>query len=326
MNGNLLIRFVLLWLFICGLSDFDGKLTTLVTLGAAACNYGYTKWKDRRKRLELTDERKEQIKKIMKEPSPLEVTDYEEKIRRNLILSSSLAIVFTVLGLQLSPSSRFLGGIQFDNITSELVYFILLAVIVYESVHYFWLVRNKFKLWCVRLTGTGNIEGVRPQEGSFSEGIRQEIDYGGLSENSNFYTWMFELEKPIQSISNTWQEQWRSLDSRLFTDSENSSQYYSEQMKKLNEIYTATEQLTNALENARINASMVAFDNCYDSLVRSQSWRWVILDVLLPALLSISAIGFIGYELYTMDSSLESHTGSIATKVTSYTFTVEVKK
>ncbi|MCE7553619.1 hypothetical protein [Aliivibrio fischeri] len=117
MSGSSLIKLVLVWLFICGLSDFDGQLSTLGTLSVAILCYVYSKWQKRRTLVELTDERKEQIEKIMKEPSPLEVTDYEEKIRRNLVLSSSAAIVFTSLGLQLSPSSRFLGGIQFNNIT-----------------------------------------------------------------------------------------------------------------------------------------------------------------------------------------------------------------
>lgn len=69
---------------------------------------------------------------------------------------------------------------------------------------------------------------------------------------------------------------------------------------------------------------MHRFDNWYHNLVRSQSWRWVILDVLIPVVLSVSAIGLIGYELYTMDSSLDNK--ELTTEVPSYTCTVEVTK
>lgn len=300
MSSNSLINLVLVWLYVCGLSDFDGELATIVTLGIVICFYGYSKWKSRRKRLELTKERKEKIKKIMKEPSPLEVTAYEEKIRRNLIISSSIAILFTLLGLKLSPDSRFLGGIQFESITPELVYYALLAVIVYESIHYFWLVKNKFQLWRTRLTGTGNVDGVRPQMGSFSEGLRQCIDYGGLSKNSNFYTWMFELERPIKEAVDSWKDKCSSIDASLFTEAENSPSYYSEQQRMVKDMLEATKQLTEALENTRINTSMVAFDNWYDGMVKSQSRRWFVLDVLLPSILSISAIGLISFELYSL--------------------------
>jgi hypothetical protein len=39
------------------------------------------------------------IELIMKEPSPLEATEYEEKIRRNLLISSMIAIMSLFLGI-----------------------------------------------------------------------------------------------------------------------------------------------------------------------------------------------------------------------------------
>ncbi|MCG9727440.1 hypothetical protein [Vibrio brasiliensis] len=299
MSAISLIKLVLVWLFVCGITNFDGEITTLVTLGIAISYYSHSKWVNRRRVLELTDDRKEQIKKIMKEPSPLEVTDYEEKIRRNLIIGSSIAILFTLLGLKLSPSSRFLGGIQFENLTPEIIYYTLLAVIVYESIHYFWLIKNKFQLWRIRLTGTGNVDGVRPQMGTYSQGVKQVYDYGGLTKNSNFYTWMFELEPPIKDSIAIWEEKCSSIDESLFTEAENSPSYYSAQQKLVKEMVDATERLTQALENTRINTSMVAFDNWYDQMVKSQSRRWLFLDVLLPGILSLSALALISLKLYS---------------------------
>ena len=84
----------------------------------------------------------EKTEKIMKEPSPVEVSNYEEKIRRNLMIGSALAFVFTYLELIPSPNSRFLGGLMFENLTPKTIYVLSFVFIVYEFIQYFWLVSN----------------------------------------------------------------------------------------------------------------------------------------------------------------------------------------
>ena len=325
MSGSSLIKLVLVWLFICGLSDFDGQLSTLGTLSVAILCYVYSKWQKRRTLVELTDERKEQIEKIMKEPSPLEVTDYEEKIRRNLVLSSSAAIVFTSLGLQLSPRSRFLGGIQFNNITSELVYMNLLAVVIYESIHYFWLVKNSFQLWRVRLTGTKH-EEHRGSSGMIAGMGNDPKDNRGKQENSNFYIWMLENQRQFLSGVENNKNQWEQIEDWVkgLDDQSTPGTTASVISDRFNNLVNVIDNQQKTIENIRVSASMHRFDNWYHSLVRSQSWRWVILDVLIPVVLSVSAIGLIGYELYIMDSSLDNK--ELTTEVPSYTCTVEVTK
>lgn len=322
MRDDLLIKLILIWLFVCGLSDFDGQLATLVTLVTAICFYGNSKWKSRRPPIDLSDERKEKIEQIMKSPSPLEVTDYEEKIRRNLILSSAAAIVFTSLGLKLSSSSRFLGGIQFENITSELVYWILLSVIIYESVQYFWLIINSFQLWRVRLTGT-RAEEYRGSAGMFGD-ANDPMDSSGKQENSNFYVWMLENQRKFLNSTSHNTQQWKLIEKAVQELEEKpNSGTEGALVKNFEKLKTAIENQKEAIDNIRIDASMHRFDTWYDSMVKSQSRRWLALDVLLPALLSLTAISLIGIELYRMESVTEA----IAEKpLTAYTCVVELTK
>ncbi len=133
--------------------------------------------------------------------------------------------------------------------------------------------------------GPGRLGGMNPPE-----------DYSGKDENSNFYNWMFENQRDrttamtdLLKQSSEFQALVDSLKQAHSDDSELSSMI-SELDKKSKVIEQSTSGLAKAVENIRVNGSMLRFDQWYKILIRSQNARWITLDMLLPFALSLTAI------------------------------------
>ncbi|ELU4011386.1 hypothetical protein QPB16_004319 [Vibrio vulnificus] len=230
----------------------------------------------------------EAIEKLMGDPTPLEVTDYEEKIRRNLLFASMVVFGLTYLKLIPSSDSKFFG-LSFDNLTPESIYIVLLVIVSYELTHYIWLVVNKISYWKVRLTGT-NPGVTRGNTGMRFGDEFDSYDHAGNQENSNFYVWMLEQNRTLNPILNNYSETWAKLESMAFDNESLDSSRSQEVLTKLNEISALQTRLEKHLTNIRIDASMQRFDSNYSMMVRSQSLRWVMLDLILPVLSGVGAI------------------------------------
>lgn len=149
---------------------------------------------------DTTNSRKEQVEQLMQEPMPIAVTDYEERIRRNLLIASAISVCFTYFKLIPAKDSTLLGGFKFENLTPDTIYFLLLLFVLYEFVHYLWLVANKLMYWRIRLTGTNPGE-VRDNQGAMSDSHNDPYDYKGKQENSNFYIWLIENKPQLLAHS-----------------------------------------------------------------------------------------------------------------------------
>ncbi|XNT04642.1 hypothetical protein AB6D20_025985 [Vibrio splendidus] len=227
----------------------------------------------------------------MKEPLGIESSDYEEKIRRNLLLASAISFCFTYLKLTPAKDTLFMG-LKFENLTSETIYLLLLVFVGYELVQYTWLVMNKFLYWRVRLTGTST-QVLRGNRGGSFATENDPSDYTGKPENSNFYTWVLENKRDTDHRSKAIEDAWVKVESYVFQSEALAPKDRNELLSKLNEIYSHTNLLNTSINNIRVSASMSRFDNWFNMLVRSQSIRWVLLDFLLPIVFGLIAIIFL---------------------------------
>lgn len=247
----------------------------------------------------MSQDDQSRIERIMKEPSPLEATEYEERIRRNLLVFSALAIIS--LFLKISPSDKAqVWGVGFENLTTKSIYIVLSFVIFYEFSHYLWLIWNKFSFWRVRLTGC-KLEVVRGNGPSpFGSSAPDLADHIGIEGNSTLYNWLLENRGKYHAAMGSFESTQASLN--LLVDKVKGEDLKNETMSSLIEevakLKSATETLINYLNNERLNESLRRFDNWFDMLVRSQSWRWVILDFITPLLAGIIALCMLLLEIY----------------------------
>ncbi|GHZ08329.1 hypothetical protein [Vibrio cholerae] len=243
----------------------------------------------------LDSKKIEAIEKLMGDPTPLEVTDYEEKIRRNLLFASMIVFGLTYLKLIPNSDSKFFG-LSFDNLTPESIYIVLIVIVSYELVHYIWLVVNKISYWKIRLTGT--TPGVTRGNAGMRFGNEFDpYDHAGNQENSNFYVWMLEQKNTVNPLLNNYSETWAKLEKLAFETESLESSHSQELLNKLNEISSVQTRLEKHLTNIRMDASMQRFDSSFAMMIRSQSLRWIILDFILPIVSGLAAIGFLLYRL-----------------------------
>ena len=241
-------------------------------------------------------DRQERIEKLMREPTPLEVTNYEEKIRRNLLIASMIVFALTYLQLVPASDSKFFG-LSFDNLTPKSIYIILLIIISYELIHYVWLILNKLAYWRVRLTGTN--PGVSRGNGGMRFGSEFDPeDYSGEQENSTFYVWMLDSKRSFKEVFQSYDSKWNSIEIATFDNQSLDQKTAEDILKKLNEISQIQSRLEGHVTNIRIEASFNRFEKWYSMMIRSQSLRWIILDFLLPILGGFGALGALLYRWY----------------------------
>ncbi|MFM4702003.1 hypothetical protein [Aeromonas bivalvium] len=240
------------------------------------------------------------IELIMKEPSPLEATEYEEKIRRNLLISSMIAIMSLFLGI--TPTEQVeIWGLKFQNVTMNSIYVVLLAIIIYELGHYCWIVFNKFSYWRVRLTGS-KLGTYRGSAGGFGSDDPQE-DTVGDEINSTFYNWMIERAHGYHALIDLISNQKTELDmlSRKVLEEEPNPEARSKIELKVNALNDSVERLSKYLDSVRISESMRRFDKWFDMVIKSQSRRWFILDCIFPI-----SVGFFAF-IYLLNRMIVLH-------------------
>lgn len=237
---------------------------------------------------EMKDE--ELIKNIMKEPYPLQLTEYEEKIRRNLLAYSVVAWAACVLGAVPADNPVLFGLIKLSYFDSKIITYGLFAIIFYEVVNYGTLLFNSFAYWRVRLTGSRH-DAVRGSQGMFGTDDDQ-ADYNGDERNSTLYTWMFERAASFHGMINTIESQGAALSKTCASVDKTGGLIVdvSEINGNSEKLITSIERLIQNIESIRINESVRRFDHWYKMMVWSQSRRWLILDCILPMILGVTAL------------------------------------
>ncbi len=234
----------------------------------------------------------------MREPKGIEISPYEERIRRNLLVVSFFALAFICLDLQINPDSKFLGAMTFSNLTPNKVYILLLLIIGYESVHYLWNLKTSFMHWRVRLTGISHIETRGNRAPSLGSKVISPYDFSGKDENSNLYVWMFESQHHRKGTMKTISQTSNNLEKSLieinnWKKTTNNSHIHKSIMELTHEINTLKEterKLIEVLDNVRTDSSLLRFDQWFRFLINSQNIRWLCLDVILPLSLALIAI------------------------------------
>lgn len=302
---NFVFFIVLLWLFTFGITD-NGLLTTISSAAVylLVIVFRFSKHAWLRKRYQESDygkERLEHIESVMRSPKGIAIVDYEERIRRNLLLVSIAAIAFTWLNLEVDTTKAFFGVLTFKNLSQENIYWFFFAVLVYEFLHYFWIQISNFGEWRIRLTGTSHLEVRGDGGGAQSEGGNSPYDYSGNDQNSNFYTWMFDNKHDrttamTQLIKMSGELQ--ALIENMQESKDSSNKQFQELTSKTNSISSSIDRLELALQNLRIDGSMLRFDQWFRILVASQNLRWLILDIALPLILGFIAFYSLSAELF----------------------------
>lgn len=243
---------------------------------------------------EIENGPEEVARKVLGEPYPLQLTEYEERVRRNLLAYSVVAISACLLGAVSVNDPVLFGIIKLPRFSSELIYIGLLLLVFYELLNYGLMIWNSFSYWRVRLSGS-RYRPSRSTGGPWSTGGEEFEDVDGEEKNSTIYIWMFERAYSAESILNALNE--RSVHLGEICASLKNQQDMDGCLARLevqvNMMNDSLKAIDNILSSARVSESFNRYDRWFHYMIKTQSLRWLVLDCVIPLLLGLIAFSLL---------------------------------
>jgi|GEM_PF-5498143 len=218
---------------------------------------------------------KKAVEKYLGEPVFTELTDNGQKIRRNLLLFSTITVFLTVTGISVNPDTNpHIYFFELINLNAHKLYIALLIVNLYLLIHFFWICLDSFAEWTLRQTGHAKGETIyswwlKEIENAHALIIPNEVVCEYTSRASN-------LERHANDRE--------SLDN-LRVHTENVRDY----LKRMQDIAT----------NGFLEKSLKKFDNRYRFLYYSQNLRWLLVELLTPLVIGFAAVLYLIPKIFT---------------------------
>jgi hypothetical protein len=237
----------------------------------------------------------EAVEKALGSPIGAELPENAIKVRRNLLISSMVALFVAFGGLKLDPASSILG-FKFVGLTDDLIRIGLAAVTLYLLLHFLWYVYDALLEWRLRVTGT-RLSFVTTARMASEHG-----DYPNDPRQSTLYHWWSEEAKRMGNVGaralavddklRESQQAVRALLEEKGSGSnlQNILNVLTEMRNALTELNRSVEHIRKTLDSDRISVSLKRFDGWFELFLRSQNLRWLIVDAVVPSLLGTWAL------------------------------------
>lgn len=215
------------------------------------------------------------------------------RVRRNLLIFSVIALFYKLSGATLKKESSFFG-LQFENVNPEMIDLFLLWIVIYHLIHFAWLAFEHCQHNIVGLTRVGKKD------------IKGNLGEINLKDDTwNLYLWWkknySDNSSDILKIDN-FLDMIKCLDElvlKIIDDSKNEPQ-------KLNDgyvIYIANKiknqiKHINSTRHHSIQDSLSKFDKGYKNYSLTNRLRWLVLEIGIPVLMGLSAVGFLSSNIF----------------------------
>lgn len=242
----------------------------------------------------MTDENLDAVEKALGNPVAGDLPENALKVRRNLLVFGLISVLITLGGVKLDPTSSILG-FKFAGASESLITNALLATNIYLLIHFIWYALEGLLEWRLRVTGTRLAFLTGSRFGS------EHADYPDDPRQSTLYTWWLDNAKRIGSFKATADDlsekikAWESKVSSFQNGSDNLN--LANAMSTLNQAKSAVDNLKNQIKATeetltaqRIPCSLGRFDGWFKLFLKSQSIRWLLIDILPPIAIGATAI------------------------------------
>ncbi|WP_122243075.1 hypothetical protein [Pseudomonas syringae] len=239
---------------------------------------------------------REEVAKILGEPTGFDISDTASKLRRNLLLVSVVILILILGDIQAGPDLS-VFGVKLIGLTPFKLMVGLATVLTYNLVHYLWYCYELYSEWAVRLTGTKLSFVTGGRMGSVS------ADYPNNPKQSTLYHWWLqqartmpryeELIEKVQTailLFDGHVEELQRADGTSAGTVSASIQSMKATMEQVRHSLASTESV---IASARIPESLSRFDNRFKLLLKSQNLRVLIIEVVVPIVLAVISIGFL---------------------------------
>lgn len=218
------------------------------------------------------------LKKHLVAPFIPEFSEYVQKLRRNSMAISSIALVMYYSDVSIT-SSFSVAGFQINGLTDALVKTLLLILSSFWLLHFAWCSVDYFMEWRIRLTGVPESSGAWDDTPNAAKS--QERGF-------TFMRWLYYQSEPINQLK----EDLTQLREKLW--SQNYEQFELNKIEKdIAAALSALGQLPSPQMEKMLRISLNRFENFWRLMNNSQSIRWLLIELLLPLALGLFAIAML---------------------------------
>ncbi|MBI6895648.1 hypothetical protein JET64_02375 [Pseudomonas putida] len=235
---------------------------------------------------------REEISKVLGEPVGFDISEMAAKLRRNLILVSVVVLVL-ILGEIEAGSDFSILGIKLTGVTPFKLMVGLAIVLAYTFAHFIWYCYELYSAWAIRLTGTKLLFVTGAKLGATG------ADYPDDPKQSTLYTWWAQEAKSMAAYSDLvsrvdesirkFSVHVEQLELRDMTRAGSVSSSIQGMKHTLEQVRGAFASTESVITNTRIPESLSRFDRRFRLLLKSQNLRVVVVEAVLPIILSLAA-------------------------------------
>jgi hypothetical protein len=219
-----------------------------------------------------------EFEKVLLKPVIEPLDTNTQRVRRNLIVISSISFFYTSFGNGIDFENSSFVGIKFHELNQEYLIYVLILINLYFLVHFTWALFDHMHENCLRLTGVA-IPMVR-RVSRISDSYTLE-PFTDDNKQSTIYSWWSSKREIVDAYENK-------LD----------------KISKLNIDVSQTERITTIqnkileiqYKSSYISEAMHRFEKGFWKFQRSQLIRWFILDFGIPFV-----VGFLSIILLMID-------------------------
>lgn len=221
---------------------------------------------------------------VLLKPHIESLDTYSQRIRRNLIVASIIAYIFTTASNGMDASNSSFAGIQFSNLKPEYIQMLLGLTLLYLLVHFIWASFDHLKENKLRLTGI-----VIPiaQDGFYHGGDHDLHPNTDQERNSSIFSWWVGEKKKIDGYEKIVAQIRHKIEEDKYEDSLSMIQ------RDLDAIKHRSSYIVEALGR---------FERGFWRYQKSQLLRWLLLEIALPVVMGLAAIIAVVVSLFPFTS------------------------
>lgn len=218
--------------------------------------------------------------------------------KRNLLFVSAVVIFIKMSGMKIGEESVSLLGLSFSNPGQLWLDLMLLGTILYLSVQFAWQTIDYATQTRLRITGTKLSWVTGAKYGG------DGADYPDDPAQSSLYYWWSSEALKIGNLRTTTDAIYDATKATMNAAKDfnvQSSGHLTHIMGSADRLHDVSTRLLEqlnvtekALSSERIPISLERFDRWFWNFERSQVWRAILLDIVLPALMAAGALSAIG--------------------------------
>lgn len=244
------------------------------------------------------DEDWKKVERVLGEPVFDDFSENTLRIRRNLLIVSSLALAYKLNGLTVSPDSS-LFGVKFEGLTNGVIDQTFFWLIMYHLVHFGWNSVVNAQSWRIRVTGTV----LAHQTGSMY--TSEHGDYPGDPRQSSLNKWWSNQARQIGNIGNdarelqekikVWELSLKQLPDSIAKQNiqTNVPQQLSDINNHASSLASKVEVVNKTLSSTRIPVSLNRFEKWFSLFQWNQLIKWAFIEWIGPIVIGLWAVWMI---------------------------------